>query len=70
VGWKTLLNRSGRAFRALPETNREGLTAKEGDRADDHNWPSTIKRSVLDVDGRLLVGLKPEEYEKALEARR
>jgi arsenate reductase (glutaredoxin) len=26
--------------------------------------PSAIKRPVLDVDGRLLVGFKPDEYAK------
>ena len=28
--------------------------------------PSIIKRPVLDVGGKLLVGFKPETYEKAL----
>jgi len=28
--------------------------------------PSMIKRPVLDLDGRLLVGFKPEQYEQAL----
>jgi arsenate reductase (glutaredoxin) len=28
--------------------------------------PSMIKRPVLDVGGKLLVGFKPAEYEKAL----
>ena len=27
--------------------------------------PSMIKRPVLDLGGRLLVGFKPEQYEKA-----
>jgi arsenate reductase len=28
--------------------------------------PSMIKRPVLDIDGRLLVGFKPQDYESAL----
>jgi arsenate reductase-like glutaredoxin family protein len=28
--------------------------------------PSMIKRPVLDVNGKLLVGFKPEIYQKAL----
>jgi len=28
--------------------------------------PSMIKRPVLDIDGKLLVGFKPEEYAKAI----
>jgi len=27
--------------------------------------PSMIKRPVLDIDGKLLVGFEPEDYEKA-----
>jgi arsenate reductase-like glutaredoxin family protein len=30
--------------------------------------PSMIKRPVLDIDGKLLVGFKPELYEKAFGA--
>jgi arsenate reductase (glutaredoxin) len=69
VGWETLLNRAGRTFRALPQTDREGLT-DENAIALMATQPSMIKRPVLDVDGRLLVGFKPEEYEKALKAQR
>jgi arsenate reductase len=32
--------------------------------------PAMIKRPVLDVGGRLLVGFKPEQYEKTFGARR
>lgn len=64
VGWETLLNRAGMTFRKLPEKDKQGLTEKKAialmlDR------PSMIKRPVLDVDGRLLVGFKPEQYESA-----
>lgn len=69
VGWEALLNRSGRTFRALQETDREGLTDKKAI-ALMVAQPSMIKRPVLDIDGRLLVGFKAEAYEKALEARR
>ena len=59
AGWETLLNRAGTTFRKLPEKDKEGLTE-----------PSIIKRPVLDVGGKLLVGFKPEQYEKAFGARR
>ena len=32
--------------------------------------PSMIKRPVLETGGKLLVGFKPEDYEKAFGARR
>jgi arsenate reductase len=64
VGWETLLNRAGRTFRALPPKLQEGLTEKKaiGLMA---AQPSMIKRPVLDVDGKLVVGFKPGQYEKA-----
>jgi arsenate reductase (glutaredoxin) len=69
VGWEVLLNRSGRTFRALPEKDREGLTDKRAI-ALMATQPSMIKRPVLDVDGGLLVGFMPEQYEKVFGTRR
>ena len=65
AGWETLLNRAGTTFRKLPEKDREGLTEKQAI-ALMLDQPSMIKRPVLDVGGKLLVGFKPEAYEKAL----
>jgi arsenate reductase (glutaredoxin) len=64
VGWETLLNRAGRTFRALPPKQQEGLSAKKAI-ALMAAQPSMIKRPVLDVDGNLVVGFKPGQYEKA-----
>ena len=64
VGWETLLNRSGRTFRALPPKDQEGLSEKKAI-ALMAAQPSMIKRPVLDVGGKLLVGFKPEQYETA-----
>jgi arsenate reductase len=61
VGWETLLNRSGTTFRMVPDADMAGLTeAKAIDLL--LAQPSMIKRPVLDVDGRLIVGFKPEVY--------
>jgi Spx/MgsR family transcriptional regulator len=61
VGWETLLNRAGTTFRKLPDADREGL-----DQAKAVvlmlAQPSMIKRPVLELDGTLLVGFKPEAY--------
>jgi arsenate reductase (glutaredoxin) len=65
VGWETLLNRSGRTFRALPPKNQEGLNDKKAI-ALMTAQPSMIKRPVLETGGKLLVGFKPEEYAKEL----
>jgi Spx/MgsR family transcriptional regulator len=61
VGWETLLNRAGTTFRKLPDAAKAdldqgkaiGLMVEQ---------PSMIKRPVLDVDGALVVGFKPEVY--------
>lgn len=64
-GWQTVLNRAGTTFRALPEVDKADLTA---DRAIALMLaqPSMIKRPVLDLGDRTLVGFKPEAYEAAL----
>jgi arsenate reductase len=69
VGWETLLNRAGTTFRALPETNKDGLTEKKAI-ALMMAQPSMIKRPVLDIGGKLLVGFKPDYYESAFGERR
>jgi arsenate reductase len=65
VGWETLLNRSGTTFRKLPETDKTDLTEAKAIGLM-LAQPSMIKRPVLDVDGKLLVGFRPEAYEAAL----
>lgn len=65
VGWEVLLNRSGTTFRALPEGDRQDLTQAKAI-ALMMAQPSMIKRPVLDIDGELLVGFKPDQYERAL----
>ena len=65
VGWEALLNRAGTTFRKLPEKDKEGLTEKKA-LALMLAQPSMIKRPVLDIGGKLLVGFKPDVYEKSL----
>ena len=65
AGWETLLNRAGTTFRKLPDKDKEGLTEKKAI-ALMLAQPSMIKRPVLELGGgKLLVGFKPEQYEKA-----
>ena len=64
VGWETLLNRAGTTFRALSDKEKDGLTEKKAIGLM-LAQPSMIKRPVLDVGGKLLVGFKAEAYEKA-----
>ena len=68
VGWQTLLNRGGTTFRKLPEKDKECLTAN-GAIALMAAQPSMIKRPVLDMGGKLLVGFKAEQYAQAFGGR-
>ena len=63
-GWQTVLNRAGTTFRKLPDADRADL---DGDRAIALMLaqPSMIKRPVLDLGDRRIVGFKPEIYAAA-----
>ena len=63
LGWEALLNRAGTTFKKLPDADKEGLTEKKA-LALMLAQPSMIKRPVLDLGGKLLVGFKPEVYAK------
>jgi len=66
AGWETLLNRAGTTFRKLSEKEKSGVTEKKAI-ALMIEQPSMIKRPVLELPGgKLLVGFKPEEYQKVL----
>lgn len=64
LGWETLLNKAGTTFRKLPEADRQGLDAEKAI-ALMLAQPSLIKRPVLDLGSRRLVGFKPEAYAQA-----
>ncbi|ANY81366.1 arsenate reductase [Microvirga ossetica] len=65
VGWETLLNRAGTTFRKLPEADKADLDERKA-LALMLDQPSMIKRPVLDLDGRLLVGFKPDYYAESM----
>jgi arsenate reductase len=64
VGWEALLNRAGTTFRKLPDKDKENLTAAKAMKLM-LDQPSMIKRPVLEAGKAILVGFKPEQYEKA-----
>jgi len=67
-GWEKLLNRSGTTFRKLPEQDRQDL---DRDKAITLMLaqPSMIKRPVLDLGDRRLVGFSEAVWGEALPAR-
>jgi arsenate reductase len=64
VGWESLLNRAGTTFRNLPDKDKEGINERKA-MSLMLAQPAMIKRPVLEVGARLVVGFKPEIYEKA-----
>lgn len=63
VGWETLLNRRGTAWRALPDGLKAGVHDADSARAVMLAHASTIKRPVVDWgDGRITVGFDAEAW--------
>jgi Spx/MgsR family transcriptional regulator len=65
VGWERLLNRAGTTFRKLPEADKADLDEARAIALMAAN-PSTIRRPVVEHDGGLLVGFKPDEWQALL----
>ncbi len=65
-GWETVLNRAGTTFRKLPEADRADIDRDKAV-ALMTAQPSMIKRPVLDLGDRRLVGFKPEVYAAVFE---
>lgn len=60
-GWEIVLNRAGTTFRALPDADKADIDAGKAI-ALMLSQPSMIKRPVLDLGDRTLVGFKPNLY--------
>ncbi|TPI37028.1 ArsC family reductase [Mesorhizobium sp. B3-1-6] len=65
VGWEKLLNKGSTTFRELTEADKAGLDEKKAKKLMLAK-PTMIKRPVLEVGERVLVGFKPEVYEEAV----
>ncbi|CDX15583.1 conserved hypothetical protein [Mesorhizobium sp. ORS 3324] len=65
VGWEKLLNKASTTFRELPEADRQSLDEKKA-KALMLAKPTMIKRPVLEVGDRILVGFKPEAYDEVV----
>ncbi|MBD9654045.1 MULTISPECIES: ArsC family reductase [unclassified Pseudomonas] len=60
-GWETILNRAGTTFRKLDDAQKSDLDQAKAIELM-LAQPSMIKRPVLDLGSRTLVGFKPERY--------
>ncbi len=63
-GWETVLNRAGTTFRKLDDAQKTDLDQDKAI-ALMLTQPSMIKRPVLDLGDRTLVGFKPDLYAAA-----
>ena len=61
VGWEKLLNRAGTTFRKLPDKDKENLTEAKAITLMLAR-PSAIKRPVLDLGRKRVVGFSPDLY--------
>lgn len=64
-GWQTVLNRAGTTFRKLDDAQKDDLDQAKAIELM-LAQPSMIKRPVLDLGNKTLVGFKPDNYQAAL----
>jgi arsenate reductase len=62
LGWEILLNRRGMLWRKLPSSTRDNIDRNTALACMREN-PGIIKRPVLDLGDRRVVGFKADEYE-------
>lgn len=61
LGWESLLNRKGTTFRKLPDSQKADLDAAKAINLMCAQ-PSMIRRPVLDIGDRRVVGFSPQAY--------
>ena len=61
LGWEVLLNRAGTTFRALSDADKQNIDTDKAIALMLAN-PSMIKRPVLELGGRRIVGFKTDVY--------
>ena len=64
-GWQTVLNRAGTTFRKLEDAQKADLDQVKAIELM-LAQPSMIKRPILDLGDKTLVGFKPDNYQAAL----
>ena len=64
LGWETVLNRAGTTFRALPDADKADLDQDKAI-ALMLAQPSMIKRPIVEGDGVLVAGFKPDAWQAA-----
>jgi Spx/MgsR family transcriptional regulator len=63
LGWEIMLNRRGTTWRALPDGVKAQIDEASALELMLDN-PAIIKRPILEQDGRLHIGFKPQQYQE------
>jgi len=67
VGWETVINRNGTAWRGLDEATKASVVDAASARGVALSTPSVVKRPVVEwSDGKVSVGFKPEAFAQRL----
>ena len=61
LGWEVLLNRRGQLWRKLPQSQRDSIDRGSALKLMQDN-PGIIKRPLLDLGKRRVIGFSPETY--------
>jgi arsenate reductase len=62
VGWDKLLNRQGTTWRQLPDVLKANINTPAAAFALMIDKPSSIKRPVVEYQGRVWIGFNPADY--------
>jgi arsenate reductase (glutaredoxin) len=65
LGWDAMLNRSSTSWRQLSAEQQDGLTENKALQLM-LEIPTLIKRPILDIGDKLLLGFKPDTYQTLL----
>ena len=68
IGWEPLLNRKGTTWRTLPESRRETVTDADTAQALMLEFPSVVKRPVLEIGSAVIVSFDEERYRSLFDA--
>lgn len=63
IGWESLINRQGTTWRKLDPEAQAAIADAASAKVLMLSTPSIIKRPVLEMNGKIHVGFKPEIYE-------
>jgi arsenate reductase len=65
AGWEALVNTKGPTFRQLPSARQQGLNAARA-QALMVEFPSLVRRPVIEAGNELLIGFDPDRYQELL----